>query len=130
MKSYKEFLSEAAASEEVSIISEATKKQILDFMAKSKWDKNDTYLFGLQATAEGLFKNDNTAAKAFSKYYEEYLKMPHGDAPRPIFKDGKVVMSKGAAAPKKSSGGTSNWDKTLDSLAHKASVEKTISRHM
>lgn len=69
-------------------LTEATKKEILDYMGKAEWDTNDAYLFGKQAKAHGVFKTELAASKAFSKYFDEYNKGTKFSATKARFKGG------------------------------------------
>ena len=120
MKTYKEFLNE-----NTEVITEATKKDILAFMTQAQWTKHDAYLFGIFAKSKGLFKSDNAGAAAFGKYYEEYSKMESGNGPRPIFKGGDIVMSKGGAPAKPAAKAEpSAFDKKLKGLGVAAGMDK------
>ena len=73
--SYKDFLNESSE-----LLTEITKKEVLDYMSHAKWDKTQAYAFSRQAVSHGLFKNENSALNAFNKNFDEYSKMSHGNS--------------------------------------------------
>lgn len=79
MLKFKDILAESE------LLSEATKKDVLAYMARFTWNTNDAYLFGVQAKRAGLFKTDAAASKAFNKYFDEYNKGPKGTEARATF---------------------------------------------